>query len=95
MRLGYILDADPEMTDHAWAIPRWTVDALYVTKGEEKLWARERKDNEKWGYNDAPWEERHAQQLLVDAQRGELIRFTIGDAKTFSVPKIVTWDDIR
>ena len=49
MRLGYILDADPEMTDHAWAIPRWTVDALYVTKGEEKLWARERKDIEKWG----------------------------------------------
>ena len=95
VRLGYVLYANPEMTDHAWAILRWTVDALYVTKGEEKLWARERKDNEKWGYNDAPWEERHAQQLLADAQRGELIRFTIGDAKTFSVPKIVTWDDIR
>ena len=49
VRLGFILYADPEMTDHAWAIPRWTVDALYVTKGEEKLWARERKDIEKWG----------------------------------------------
>lgn len=95
VRLGYVLYANPKMTDHALAIPRWTVDALYVTKGEEKVWARERKDNEKWGYNDAPWEDRYAQQLLADAQRGELILFMIGDAKMFSVPKIVTWDDIR
>lgn len=95
VRLGYILYANPEMTDHAWAIPRWIVDALYVTKNEEKSWAREQKDIAKWGYNDAPWEGRFAQELLVDAQRGELILFTIGDAKTFSVPRIVTWDDVR
>ena len=94
IRLGYVLYSDPDMTDHAWAVPRWVVSLKYITKENEKHWERVQKDNAKWGYEFGVWEEFYSEEVLVDAQSGELMIFTVGDDKTYSVPKIVTWDDI-
>ena len=94
IRLGYVLYSNPDMTDHAWAIPRWVVSALYVTKGDQKHWEREQRDNAKHGYENPPWGEFYSEDILVDAQSGELLIFTLGDDTTYAVPKIITWDDI-
>ncbi len=80
VRLGYVLYSNPEMTDHAWAIPRWVVNVLYKRDydGSEKA---------------SPWVCHN--EFLIDSQSGELIIFGTGDKATFSVPKMKTWDDVR
>ncbi len=92
VRLGYILYSNPDMTDHAWAIPRWVVDAVYVPRGHDKHYKSQVKKNAQHGY-DAPWETTYYKEILMDAQSGELILFGVGDKDTFSVPKMKTWDD--
>lgn len=91
IRLGYLLYSNPDMTDHAWAIPRWVVDCNFVTNENKKLVKRflDEDENEKdfW----SAWE---FVQMPVDAQSGEMIIMTTGDEKTFSVPEIITWDDV-
>ena len=37
--LGYILYSNPDMTDYAWAIPRWTVDCVYVADNMKSHYA--------------------------------------------------------
>ena len=94
IRLGYVLYSNPDMTDHAWAVPRWVVSLKYITKDKQKTWDQMKEADAKWGYEYAVWEEFYSEEVLVDAQSGELMIFTVGDDKTYSVPKIVTWDDI-
>ncbi|MGN0774132.1 MAG: hypothetical protein ACI4MP_10150 [Candidatus Ventricola sp.] len=95
VRLGYVLYANPDMKDYAWAIPRWVVSTLYVTKENQKHWEREQKDNEKWGYENPVWGEFYSEEILADAQNGKLLIFTVGDDATYSVPEIVTWEAIQ
>ena len=92
VRLGYVLYSNPEMTDYAWAVPRWVISMQYITKENQAHWEREQQLNAKWGYEYAVWEEFYAEEVLVDAQSGELMIFTTGDDQTYSVPKLVTWD---
>lgn len=95
VRLGYILYSNPDMTDHAWAIPRWTVGALYVTAGEAKNWKKMEEQDAKHGYDDAPWEKYYYQKYLIDAQSAEMIEFTIGNEEIYSVPQMMGWDDVK
>lgn len=85
IELGYILYSNPDMTDYAWAIPRWKVEADYVTKDMEWTY-RNITEPEMWGSSCIAC-------LPADAQSGELIIFTVGDAETFSVPDMVTWEE--
>lgn len=88
IKLGYILYSNPDMTDYAWAIPRWEVQANYVTKEMQDIYDRGNDEPELWGgvcFANLP----------VDAQSGELIIFEVGDPETFSVPDMVTWDEVR
>ena len=94
IRLGYVLYSNPDMTDYAWAIPRWVVSLKYITKENQKNWEKIKESDAKWGYEYAVWEEFYSEEVLVDAQSGELMIFTVGDDQTYSVPKIVTWDDV-
>ena len=94
VRLGYVLYSDPDMTDHAWAIPRWVVSLKYITKENQKNWEKIKESDAKWGYEYAVWEEFYSEEVLVDAQNGELMIFTVGDEQTYSVPKITTWDEV-
>ncbi len=41
-----------------------------------------------------PWTGYYYTNLPIDAQSGEAILFTTGDAETFSVPELVTWDEL-
>lgn len=92
VRLGYLLYSNPDMTDHAWAIPRWVVDCNYITeenKDEVEFFrARRQKKNDIWN----AWE---FVQMPVDAQSGAPLILTTGDEKTFSVPEILTWESVR
>lgn len=89
VELGYILYSDPDMTDYAWAIPRWKVEADYVPEGMEKDY--EYKCGHEM-YADVPlWGSEYYAELPVDAQSGELILITTGDEETYSVPDMVTW----
>ena len=93
IKLGYLLYSNPDMTDYAWAIPRWIVVVSYVTDENR---------NEKWLKMDlepddelVKWERNYQANVPVDSQSGEMILFTDGDAKFFSVPEIITWDDVQ
>ena len=90
IRLGYLLYSNPDMTDHAWAVPRWVVDCNYITDENRDTVAffRERRQGSVDIWN--AWE---FVQMPVDAQSGELLILTTGDERTFSVPEIVTWND--
>lgn len=92
IRLGYMLYSDPDMTDHAWAIPRWEVGAEYVTKSAEKSYNRWKgKPND---IDSGPFLRTCFASMPVDAQSGELIVFATGSEKIYAVPKIITWDDV-
>ena len=94
IRLGYVLYSNPDMTDYAWAIPRWVVSLKYITKENQQNWERMKDSAAKWGYEYGVWEEFYSEEVLVDAQNGELMIFTVGDEQTYSVPKITTWDEV-
>lgn len=92
LRLGYLLYSNPDMTDHAWAIPRWVVDCNYITKDRQKIVD---------GFYDhlgtdefSTWSAPEFVQIPIDAQTGEMILFTTGDEETFSVPEMVTWESL-
>ncbi len=94
VRLGYVLYSNPDMTDHAWAIPRWVIKSVYVPKGHDKAYQQAVRSNEK--DNDEPWSMRYFSETLMDAQSGELIFYGVGDEEAiFSVPKMKTWDDVQ
>lgn len=92
VRLGYLLYSNPDMTDHAWAIPRWVVDCNYITEENkdtvEFFRARRQRRDDIWN----AWE---FVQMPVDAQSGAPLILTTGDEKTFSVPEILTWESVR
>lgn len=94
IKLGYIMYSNPDMTDYAWAIPRWKVQCDYVTKGLDKEYKRPAEDeDDECGL----WGQFYSANLPVDAQSGELIIFCYGDernAEVYSVPEIVTWDGV-
>ena len=35
-RLGYVTYPNPDMTDYAWAVPRWVVDCTYITEEKKR-----------------------------------------------------------
>ncbi len=76
LRLGYLLYSNPDMTDHAWAVPRWVLDCTYESR-------------ENRGFEDKRL------QMPIDAQSADPIIVTIGDEATFSVPALLTWDDVN
>lgn len=93
IRLGYLLYSNPDMTDYAWAIPRWVVDARYVTnENRDEYMLKDLLDPEE---GLAKWENHYQASIPVDVQTGELIIFTYGDAETFSVPEMMTWDKVQ
>lgn len=92
IKLGYILYSNPDMTDYAWAIPRWIADVRYLTnENRDEHMMRWMLDPDE---GMTKWENNYQAQVPVDAQTGEMIVFTIGTAETLSVPEIITWDDI-
>lgn len=93
VRLGYLLYSNPDMTDYAWAIPRWVIDCDYVTKANKAYVEDFRRIKAEMGLDSAPWEQYEFVQMPVDAQSGELILFNQGSSETFSVPKLTTWED--
>ena len=95
IKLGYLLYSNPDMTDYAWAIPRWEVQCDYVPKALEETYHQPPGDD---GEVCELWGQLYSTNLPVDAQSGELILFTYGDknnAEVFSVPEITTWDGVR
>ena len=94
IQLGYLLYSNPDMTDYAWAIPRWQVKVDYVKNSKDKLYKPYDPDSE----DDMFIEGRlHFTDLPVDAQNGEPIIFSYGNkenAEIYAVPEIITWDDI-
>lgn len=91
MRLGYLLYSNPGMDDYAWAVPRWVVECDYITKDNEK----KVEDFHEFDPELELWDRWEFLQMPVDAQNAELIIFTVGDEQTFSVPEILTWDDMK
>lgn len=92
IRLGYLLYSNPDMTEYAWAIPRWVVDCDYVTDANKESVEEFHAMDDGWMNVWNSWE---FVQMPVDAQNGELIIFTTGDAETFCVPDVLTWDDVK
>ena len=95
IKLGYIMYSNPDMTDYAWAIPRWEVRCDYVTKALDKEYKRPFSDD---GDECAFWGNLYSTNLAVDAQSGELIIFAYGDeknAEVFTVPDMITWDEVK
>ena len=93
IRLGYLLYSNPDMTDYAWAIPRWVVDARYVTnENRDEYMLKDVLDPEE---GLVKWENHYQASIPVDVQTGELIIFTYGNAETFSVPEMMTWDKVQ
>ena len=87
--------SNPDMTDYAWAIPRWEVRCDYVTKALDKEYKRPFSDD---GDECAFWGNLYSTNLAVDAQSGELIIFAYGDeknAEVFTVPDMITWDEVK
>lgn len=110
IQLGYILYSNPEMTDYAWAVPRWVVDCEYVSdemQGDYKRYDKKKyfdaelvptiEDENVYVYTgeEGPNLSHYEARLPIDAQSGKPIIFTTGDEETFSVPKIITWDEVR
>ena len=109
IRLGYILYSNPDMTDYAWAVPHWVVDCEYVSDDMKSDYVRYKKktnfdaklvptieDESVLVYTgeDGPNMSHYSARLPIDVQTGEPIVFTTGDEKVFSVPEIITWDDV-
>ena len=91
--LDSVLESIRDMTDYAWAIPRWVVDARYVTnENRDEYMLKDLLDPEE---GLAKWENHYQASIPVDVQTGELIIFTYGDAETFSVPEMMTWDKVQ
>ena len=99
VELGYILYSNPEMTDHAWAIPRWVVNAEYVTKEELKSYEKDKERREEKLKAADPEEygqfSFYSRSLPVDAQSSEMLIWTVPTKETYEVPKIVTWDEAK
>lgn len=109
IQLGYILYSDPEMTDCAVAVPRWTVSCEYIAgeiaeqvkrygkQKDESEMAPTIEDENVYVYTGEmpPRSSYYWADLPIDAQSGSMILFTTGDAETFSVPKMITWEDVR
>ena len=94
IQLGYLLYSNPDMTDYAWAIPRWQVKVDYVKSSKDKLYKPYDPNSEDDMYIEGRL---HFTDLPVDAQSGEPIIFSYGykkNAEIYAVPEIITWDDI-
>lgn len=81
------------MKDYAWAIPMWVLDCKYIT--EEN---RETADSVEENMLDEAtviWDAYGFSQIPIDAQTGEMKIITTGDEETFSVPKVITWEDVQ
>lgn len=94
VRLGYLLYSNPEMTDYAWAIPRWVVSGIYVPDGFSQVYEKQDEAGAQWGFDFAPWEKSGYSELPLDAQSGEWIFFTTGSEEVFSVPRMTTWEEV-
>ncbi|MBQ7886507.1 MAG: hypothetical protein IJ313_06385 [Clostridia bacterium] len=92
VRLGYLLYSNPDMTDYAWAIPRWIVDCYYIDDENEKQAKRFHESNE---VEKVIWEAWEFLQMPIDAQSAEAIFFRLPDEETYRVPEITTWDDVQ
>lgn len=91
IRLGYVMYSNLDMTDHAWAVPRWVVDCTYITEENRAIVERFHKMD---GDSLNIWSAWEFAQIPVDAQSGELILFEVPTEEILSVPEIITWDDI-
>lgn len=91
LRLGYVLYSEPEMTDCAVAVPCWVLDCDYFTKSGRRSVENFRKI---YDSGTSIWNRWEFAQLPINAQSGNMIIFTTGDEETFSVPELVTWDEI-
>lgn len=92
IKLGYLLYSNPDMKDYAWAIPRWIVEARYMTEENRDEYMMKMMLDPDEGF--VKWENPYQAKVPVDAQTGEMIVFVHGTDEIFSVPEIVTWDDI-
>ena len=93
LRLGYMRYSNPDMKDYAWAIPMWVLDCKYIT--EEN---RETADSVEENTQDEValiWDAYGFSQIPIDAQTGKMKIITTGDEETFSVPKVITWEDVQ
>ena len=93
IKLGYLLYSNPDMKDYAWAIPRWIVEARYMTEEnrDEYMMKMMLEPDEEL----VKWENHYQAKVPVDAQTGEMIVFVHGTDEIFSVPQITTWDDVN
>ncbi len=89
LRLGYVLYSNPDMPDYAWAIPRWVMDCTYTTEETELHRKYDISDNECF------YEAVDFFEMPIDAQSGEPIIFATGTEEIFSVPKMITWNDVN
>ena len=93
LRLGYMRYSNPDMKDYAWAIPMWVLDCKYIT--EEN---RETADSVEENTQDEValiWDAYGFSQIPIDAQTGKMKIITTGDEEAFSVPKVITWEDVQ
>lgn len=109
IRLGFVLYSNPDMTDYAVAVPRWLVDCEYISDKTAATFRRygEPKDETEmaptiedesvyvYTGEEPPRSSYYFNELPVDAQSGQPIIFTTGDAETLSVPDIVTWENVK
>jgi len=93
IKLGYIRYSNPDMMDYAWSIPRWEIGAEYVTKGSENFYKRMKDDPR--DLDGGPWLRTCFAEIPIDAQKAEMIIFSTGSKEVYSVPDMVTWDEVK
>ena len=93
IKLGYIQYSNPDMTDYAWAIPCWEIGAEYVMKSSEKMYKRWKDDPR--DLDGGPWLRTCFAEIPIDAQNGEAIIFSTGSKEVYSVPDMVTWEEVK
>ena len=94
LRLGYLRYSNPEMTEYACAVPTWVLDCQYLTTEKQQtadIFEMENQKNEERSV----WKTYGFSQIPIDAQTGELKIITTGDEEAFSVPKVITWEDVQ
>lgn len=96
LRLGYMLYSNPDMEDYAWAVPQWVLECKYVNEKEEKTiqnfytWNEQDSD-----FNMNMFEMPDFAQIPIDAQSAEIMIFEVGSEELYTVPELVTWEEVR
>ena len=93
VRLGYVMYSNPDMTDYAWAIPRWVIDCSYESDEFREL---KKKHGEDFSADsEIVWESRYFLQMPIDAQSGNPIIYALPTEEILRVPEIITWNEVK